>query len=395
MTGRERIALTMAHREPDRVPVMCQLSIGHYNLNGGYKPIDIWYETEAFVDAAVKLHRRYSFDGILVVITGRPQNYLDNVDRLTEDAEGQHVRWRNGDTTFFPWNDMPHHHSASGRPERASFTTFDPDHDFDHVDDYPGYPWNVLFHMQEVPGKPDHGLLRPGAIPDYLFRALDGVKARVGNELSVHGSIYSPLSHYFELFGYEAALTAFVDDPGKVHAILDRLTDNCIAWALALIERGVDALDHSSAFVAAPFVSRRTYQEFVVPYERRVNEAIRRAGGIVYTHTCGRIKDRLDLLEATGTCGIDTLDPPPLGNCDLATAKRDFGDRLFFKGNMNSVALLDYKTKEEVETEARRPLAIAKPGAGFILSTACSVAPGVEPWKLELLTPLAEAEGRY
>jgi uroporphyrinogen-III decarboxylase len=35
------------------------------------------------------------------------------------------------------------------------------------------------------------------------------------------------------------------------------------------------------------------------------------------------------------------------------------------------------------------------PGGGYILSTACSVAPRVEPWKLELLAPLAEEIGRY
>lgn len=35
------------------------------------------------------------------------------------------------------------------------------------------------------------------------------------------------------------------------------------------------------------------------------------------------------------------------------------------------------------------------PGGGYILSTACSVAPRVQPWKLDLLTPLAEKIGRY
>jgi len=90
MNGRERIALTMRHKEPDRVPVMCQLSIGHYNLNGGYKPHEIWYETEAFVDATVKLARRYRFDGILVVLAGRPRNYLDqNLVSIEETEEGE------------------------------------------------------------------------------------------------------------------------------------------------------------------------------------------------------------------------------------------------------------------------------------------------------------------
>lgn len=375
---------------------MCQLSIGHYNLNAGYKPHEIWYETEAFADACVKLARRYAFDGILVVLTGRPPNYLDNVASMREEEEGEWLTWRNGDRTFMPWDDMPHHYPRdSSKPARGDFETFDPDRDFNHIDEYVGYPWNVLFHMQEVPGKADHGPLERGKVPPYLFRAFDMVKERAGDDLSIHGSIYSPFSHYIELFGLENALTGLLTDPAKAHTVLDRLTENCLAWALALAARGADALDHSSAFVAAPFLARRLYQEFVLPYESRVNEALKAAGCTVYTHSCGRIADRLDLLAGTGTQGIDTLDPPPLGDCDLAIAKREFGDRLFFKGNINSVLLLDCKTREEVLAEATRPLTIGKPGAGYILSTACSVAPRVQPWKLELLAPLADELGRY
>lgn len=395
MTGRERIDLTMRHREPDRVPVMCQLSIGHYNLNGGYKPHEIWYDTDAFVDATVKLARRYAFDGILVVLPGRPPDYLNQVHSIREDDDGQWLHWKNGDRTFCPWDDMPHFHPADGFGlKRATFETFDPDRDLANADDFTGHHWNTLFHIQDIPGKPDRGLLREGGIPDYLFHALDRVMARAA-DLSVHGSVYSPLTHYYELFGYERALQGFLDDPGRVHAILDRLTDSVIAWAQALLTRGAQALDLSSAFVAGPFLSRRMYRDFVVPYERRVCQTVRDAGGIIYTHTCGSIGDRLDLMADTATHGVDTLDPPPLGNCDLAAAKHALGDRLFFKGNMNSVAMLNYTTEREVIDEATRPLLAGMPGAGYILSTACSVAPRVEPWKLELLVPLAEKLGRY
>ncbi len=386
----------MRHQAPDRVPVMCQLSIGHYNLNGGYKPHEIWYETEAFADATVKLALRYAFDGILVVLAGRPPGYLDNISSLKEDEDGQWITWRNGDRTFLPWDDMPHHYPAdTAKPTRADFAIFDPDRDIAGIDSYLGYVWNALYHMQEVPGKSDQGPMRPDTIPDYMFRAFDLVKARAGSDLSIHGSVYSPVTQFVELFGYEPALMALITDPPKVHAVLDRLADGAIAWGLALAERGADALDLSSAFVAAPFLSRHAYREFVVPYERRVNEALKAAGAIVYTHSCGKIGDRLDLLAETRTCGVDTLDPPPLGNCELADAKREFGDQLFFKGNMNSVALLQFKTREEVLAEAKRPLLIGKPGAGYILSTACSVAPRVEPWKLEMLAPLADEMGRY
>jgi hypothetical protein len=397
MNGRERIRLSMNHQEPDRVPVMCQLALGHYNLNGGYKPHEIWYETEAFADASIKLARRYGFDGNLVVLVGRPPNYLDeNVQSIREDEDGEWVTWRNGDRTFLPWDDMAHFYPADeNKPTRADFYTFDPDVDMDHIDEYVGHTWNVLYLMQEIPGKSNPGLFTNCPIPEYSFRFFDIVKEAMGETTSLHGSIYSPLTHYFELFGYEQALTGFIEDPGKVHATLDRLADHVIVYALALVKRGVDAIDQSSAFVGAPFLSRKMYSEFVVPYEKRVNTAIRGAGCPAYTHTCGRIGDRLDLMEATGLSGIDTLDPPPLGDGDLATAKRDFGDRIFFKGNMNSVALLGYKTPEEVIQEASNRILIGKPGAGYILSTACSVAPRVEPWKVEMFVPLAEELGRY
>jgi uroporphyrinogen decarboxylase len=217
----------------------------------------------------------------------------------------------------------------------------------------------------------------------------------VGDEVSVHGEVFSPLTHFMELFGYEDALVNFILDGPKTHAILDRLTEASITWAVAQAKYGVDAVLMSSAFVGGPFLSPKMYKEFVVPYERRVTDAVRAAGVPVYTHTCGSIGDRLDLMVETGTQGLDTLDPPPLGNTELADAKALIGNKVFIKGNMNAVELLAAKTKEAVIAHATNRIRLGKPGGGYILSTACSVAPKMEPWKLELLVPLAEEIGQY
>jgi hypothetical protein len=392
MNGHERIALTVWHREPDRVPVMCQLSFGHYLLNTGIPPHELWYSSEAMAEAFIRLQRRYRFDGILINLPGRPESYLADVRSIETSEDGEQLTWKNGDITIMPWDDLPHHYpKEDSRPDRIDFETFDPDH-MEHLDDYAGYLWNT-YHIQSLPGKADHGPLED--IPDYFFRVIDTVKADVGEEVSIHGEVFSPFTHFMELLGYENGLMALIVDPGKARAILARLTGAVEKWTIAQINRGVDAILISSAFAGAPFLSRKQYQEFVLPYERMITDTVKQNGLPVYIHTCGRIGDRLDLMEQTGTLGIDTLDPPPLGNGDLAVAKRDFGDRLFFKGNLNSVAMLAYKTEEEVIAEASEKIQIGKPGAGYILSTACSVAPRVEPWKLELLTPLAEKIGTY
>ena len=86
--------------------------------------------------------------------------------------------------------------------------------------------------------------------------------------------------------------------------------------------QGVDAILISSAFAGAGLISRDDYETFVLPYEARVIDEIHRdyPDVPVYTHTCGAIGDRLDLMLQTGSQGIDTLDPPPLGTVELEEA---------------------------------------------------------------------------
>jgi len=391
MDSRERVRCAMRHLLPDRVPVFCQLALGHYFLHGGIAPHEIWFTTAGFAQALVRLQQRYRFDGILVNLPGRPPDLLSRVRQIDATDEGTRLLWADGSCTTVPPDDNPQHRLATQASlPRADFARLDPDR-LDALDALAGYWWNVC-HVPWIDGKTSPGLLRQ--IPAYFGDTIDRVRALTRGAVSVHGEVFSPFTHFMELFGYEEALMALVTDPGKARALLDRLTESSIAWGVAQARRGADAVLVSSAFAGAGFLSRAAYAGFVLPYERRVARAIRAAGVPVYTHTCGRIGDRLDLMIETETQGLDTLDPPPLGDVDLAAAKRHLERRLFIKGNMNSVALLACRTPGQVEAEARRCLRDGAPGGGYILSTACSVAPRVEPWKLELIAALAEKD-RY
>ncbi len=393
MNGRERLALTMQCKAADRVPVMCQLALGHYFLHTSLPPHKIWFSSEGFAEALVALQRRYRFDGILVNLPGRPENALDDdISSIEETSEGELLSWKNGDTTFIPWDDNPQHQVAdTSKPTRADFAAIDPAN-LDGIDDLAGYVWGT-YHIPHMTGKSKKGPL--AEIPPYFFRSIDLVKQMLGDEVSLHGEVFSPFTHFVELFGYEHAFMNLVLDNGKAHAILERLTEASIRWAVAQAGHGVDAVLVSSAFTGGPFLSRKMYKAFVVPYERRLIEAVKTSKVPIYTHTCGSIGDRLELMLETGTQGIDTLDPPPLGNTELADAKARIGDKVFIKGNMNGVELLAMQTKEEAIAHASERIRIGKPGGGYILSTACSVPPKMEAWKLELLTPLAEEIGVY
>ncbi|NCS89873.1 MAG: hypothetical protein GW789_14215, partial [Ignavibacteria bacterium] len=111
--------------------------------------------------------------------------------------------------------------------------------------------------------------------------------------------------------------------------------------------------------------------------------------------TCGSIGDRLDLMMETGTQGIDTLDPPPLGTVDLEEAKKTLTGKVFIKGNIDPVNTLLYGNKKQIEEDVLWRLKTGKTGGGYILSSACSIAPNTPPENIQLISELAEKYGAY
>jgi uroporphyrinogen decarboxylase len=100
-------------------------------------------------------------------------------------------------------------------------------------------------------------------------------------------------------------------------------------------------------------------------------------------------------MAETGTNGIDTLDPPPLGSVELRDAKHRIGGRLFIKGNLDPVNTLLRGSRSSVREAATRCIEAASKGGGYILSSACSVSPRTPPENLIALAEVAEKEGKY
>jgi uroporphyrinogen-III decarboxylase len=392
MNGRERMDVAMRLGTPDRVPVMCQLSLGHYFLNAGLDAIEIWHDTEAFAEALVRLQQRYGFDGILINLPGRDPHWRRFVVGIEAKSDHRVIRWTNGWYTVAPNDDNPHVFQANGVRYFPTLEEVDPDrlfyaepHDLSSIT-YP-YSWG----FEGEPAEPG-----PQFFPPWHYDTIRAVVGRVGKDVSVHSEIFSPFSQLMEFFDYTAGLIALLEDPGKVAACLDRLTEGAIELGCGQVRAGAHAVLISSAFAGAGLISRDHYETFVLPYERRVVDGIQARHRVpVYTHTCGAIGDRLDLMEATHTNGIDTLDPPPLGTVELADAKRDTAGRLFIKGNLDPVNTVLLGTPEEVRKAARERIEIAAPGGGYILSTACSVAPAAPPANVMVLREVAEELGTY
>ncbi len=232
--------------------------------------------------------------------------------------------------------------------------------------------------------------------PPYQLDAIDWTRRLAGDDLAVHSEIFSPFSQFMEFFNFEEGLMALLEEPEKAHAVLDRFARGAIELGSMQVSRDVDALLISDAFAGAGFISRAMYAEFVRPYNRRVVEGVKEARDLpVYVHTCGSIGDRLEDLESCGFDGIDTFDPPPLGNVEIGEAVERLGGRLFIKGNLDAVNTLLFSSSDDVNAAAKERIRVAGPGGAYVLSTACSVAPHVKPEHIALLADVAEEFGTY
>ena len=392
MTGRERMDVAMRMEIPDRVPVMCQLALGHYFLHAGIDPLEIWHSTAAFGDALITLQQRYGFDGILINLPGREPEWRKYVASVEEQDGETVIRWKNGWYTVAPPDDLPHVYRENGTRYTPTFEEIDPEKLF-YIDphDLSGlkYPYSWGFENNPAPRGRDF-------FPEWHWDTLKYVLERVGDELSVHAEVFSPFSQFMELLDYTSGLMALMDDPAKVKACLEALSDGAIELGRGYARQGAHAILVSSAFAGGGFISRQHYKEFVLPYERKVIQGIKAEVDIpIYTHTCGAIGDRLDLMEETGTNGIDTLDPPPLGNVEIVDAKRQVRDGMFIKGNLDGVNTLLLGTPEDVMQAARERIEAAAAGGGYILSTACSVPPAAPPENILTLREAVESYGRY
>src|SRR5688572_19883838 len=182
------------------------------------------------------------------------------------------------------------------------------------------------------------------------------------------------------LVGMEDGLMALLTEPEKTKRLMETCTKWSVALAVAQVRRGAHAIKVSSPFAGSGFLSPDMYEEFIIPAESKIAEAVKKEGAFSYTHTCGAIGDRLELMMKAGVSGIECLDPPPLGNVDLADAVERCNGKIFIKGNMDPVNTLLRGDAEKVNRDVTQILETAgRSLGGFILSSACSVAPPTPP----------------
>ncbi|MBX3749694.1 MAG: hypothetical protein KF897_06375 [Opitutaceae bacterium] len=380
-TSRTRIAAAMRRERPDRVPVMCQPALGFVLRQlPELDPIDVWHNHGgALARGFCTISQRFGFDGVLIPAVGAApldERTVARIDRA--NPEGPVVYFKNGDSCVYCRNDLPRYTHAV--PPEREIADLDP----------AAVAERLAYH-------PPSTRLRMWIAPDAAGRVAELRQARtfVGPDVSVHGALYSPEDYLIDLMGADGAMVALLTEPEKCRELLQRFARAVAGHAREQIAAGADALNVSAPWSGQNFMSPAMYRDLIAPAQAVLVTAARAGGVPSYCHACGAIGDRLETIIDTGFDGIECLDPPPLGNVELADAVRRIGHRAFIKGNIDPVHTLLKGTPDQVRADVIRRLEIGMQAPGFILSTACAIAPDTPAENVMLLRELAEKYGRY
>lgn len=207
---------------------------------------------------------------------------------------------------------------------------------------------------------------------------------RAGGECLVEGWVEGPCAEAADLRGLNRIMMDFFDDEEFVTSLLDFITEQEIAFALAQIEAGADIIGIGDA--ASSLIGPSIYEEFILPRTKRYFDAIHQAGALVRLHICGRIEP---LYPHIGTLEIDLIDVDSMN--PLPEAREALGERPVICANLDPVAEVKNGTPEKIQR--RLTETVGEIRTKFAVGAGCEIPRGTPKENLHAMREFAEERG--
>lgn len=238
-----------------------------------------------------------------------------------------------------------------------------------HAEEYaPDYHWEKRFITS--PEELERLIAQPPPVREVDMAAYEKTVAEVGEKGPVLVGLLHPLGKLVRSATMEDAYTWFVTHRDLMHRFLEVMNNHVAEVVKALIGAGVRPYfaEGGHEMLIPPWAGMKFFDEFVFPYDKHVNDVIHRHGGKLRAHCHGNCMGYLERFVEMGINAVEPLEGPPLGDVDLAEAKRAVGDRMMLSGNVPSPYFATW-TPDQVRESVRDAIRAAAPGGGFSLRT--------------------------
>ena len=350
MTPKERILCAMRGGTPDRVPV--QLGIMTIAPRMAKDPgWEVYYHGKHNLhEMMVQMVDEFGFDGYLYSGVGGKADPRDqrkwSREVIRKDADLIVVR----DSCETPegtlWQEVSYPPLDPPTPTRGWIKT---------VEDFKLYL--KYFHFESY---------------DFDPEPLQRHKALLGDKGAVAASVAMPGLHtMIGMFDakLEGATYFVMDHPDLMEEFVARQERYILARLAASLEAKPDYIEFGNSSMLT-LSTEEWVRKYTLPTLKKATHMCRQAEIPSELHACGKARLLVEMAaNETDLSSINPLQPPPMGDCDLAEIKRTFGKRLCLKGNVGVTEPMLTGTPDDVEKDVIRCLEAAKEGGGYILFT--------------------------
>ena len=191
------------------------------------------------------------------------------------------------------------------------------------------------------------------------------------------------------------AVYEYFDYPDRVRERLAGQREAILKQAERLLDLGPDILMVGvSGYITlhGPRIARELGLETL----QDVTALAKRRGVPTHLHCCGYERGLVEMAaEESDLDLINPLEPPPMGDCDLAEIKQTFGSKIALMGNLHTTDVMLRGTPDEVERAAKWCIDVAAEGGGYILSTGDQCGRDTPDENIQVLIDVARSCGKY
>jgi uroporphyrinogen decarboxylase len=224
---------------------------------------------------------------------------------------------------------------------------------------------------------------------------LDRLVAKYKGQLAIGVHLNDVFSIPRYLCGYEGILMALAADLELVRQLVELSVEINLEMAKEVARRGADFVFTGDDYASTngPLMSPTCFRDVFGEPLKRVVGGFQKEGLPVIKHTDGNI---LPLLDTILDAGIDCLDPiDPVAGMDIGQMKRDIGDRVALKGNVDCAHTLTFGSVEDTVRETRDVIRRAAGGGGLIVSSSNSIHSSVKPGNYLAMWNAIRMYGKY
>jgi uroporphyrinogen decarboxylase len=375
MTNRERLLTVLRGEIPDCVPVSPDFSnMIPCKLTG--KPFwDIYlHEDPPLWKAYVDTMKLFGNDGGFELYDYGPVDVVDG----TRDGTEERIVYRDAERIFTQafdprtgtWSECGILYSAVNPP-------------VENVDP-------ARYGVPQPPSEWEKVERKPQQEGYALWRA---IKEEVGDS----GILGMSSGFATVVLANERDVYAWYDDPKPWMEKMEKMTSDALERidAIARLPVRPDFLTCGGSGTLI-FQTPAFVREHLLPGLKKVTRRAREVGIHTHIHSCGPEKELIDMVvRETDLTVIDPLEIPPMGNCNLAEIKREYGDRIVLKGNLHTTNVMLLGAVDDVIRASKDAMDAAKAGGKFILSTGDQCGRETPLENIRAMIETARTYGRY